>query len=361
MAGDGAADAEGDTADGEGDTPGDLTESSVEKPPAEDSPGLAKGNTGDETAPAAEPIPEPLVMHAPPARTGQPPAADASPSDSDLGETDWAREEPPPVTEPQPYVMPGERPGHLPPLFRLPVVSVRAVAKTTQRAYSLEGQFTRVNYAMGSFEFFPELGLAVDAFPLSTLGGAVEGLGVSGRFTRGFLVSQFADQAGQLQRLDTPVQRWHADLRYLFRFAPAQRASTALGVRLGYGVSEFLVPVANAVFTGVHHGGLRAGLELRQPLFPPFAVLEVRAVALPLVQPGADEARYYGPNASGFGWQVAGGLYGGTRIVGRGIVYGLWGELTGYLDTFQGTGTRDTDARAQESYVSLGMSLGYAY
>ena len=242
---------------------------------------------------------------------------------------------------------------------RLPYISVIATGGGGSRSYHLKGQFTTVDYQTAGL--YPVAGAVLDVFPFASAGPFVEGLGLEGSLDRGFLSSQFVDGNGQAQSLQTPVLRWFADLRYRVRVSPDSPWSTAVGLRVGYGATDFSADLANAVFTGVQQSGVRLGLEASQPLAPPYLSLSLVLAAQPFAQPGQAEATAYGPNASAGGFSLRVGLTGGTAAYHRGLVYGVWFDLVSMSDQFKGTGSRDSNASATERYLSVTGGLGYAF
>ncbi len=255
----------------------------------------------------------------------------------------------------------GHRPDDLvgEPSRRLPYISVIATGGGGSRSYHLKGQFTTVDYQTAGL--YPVAGAVIDVFPFSSAGPFVEGLGLEGSLDRGFLTSQFVDGNGQPQSLQTPVLRWFADLRYRVRVSPDSPWSPAVGLRVGYGATDFSADLANAVFTGVHQSGVRLGLEASQPLAPPYLAVSLVLAAQPFAQPGQAEATAYGPNASAGGFSLRVGLTGGTAAYHRGLVYGVWLDLVSMSDQFKGTGSRDSNATASERYLAVTGGLGYAF
>ncbi|MDF1565720.1 MAG: hypothetical protein P1V51_21980 [Deltaproteobacteria bacterium] len=242
---------------------------------------------------------------------------------------------------------------------RPPFVVFHLLGQAATRDYLLQGSFTTVEYHTQGV--FPEVGGALELAPGAGAGPWLEDLALEARGSYGFLASQFEDTTGTLQRRGTPVIRFAGDLHYRVPLAPSSGYSPRLGVRGGWYLSRFQVALGNPLFRTVTHSGLRLGVDVKQPLLPPFLALRVWATLLPFSSPGAAEAEAYGPQATSRGYWASMGFVGSTEAQGRGLTWMVALELISHRDRFAGTGTEDANASASEEQLVVSGGLGFAF
>ncbi len=179
-----------------------------------------------------------------------------------------------------------------------------------------------------------------EAFPLE---GLLEGLGIAGIFSYGFVQAQLQGQPGSFAANDLGLE-----LALAYRFRPIVAAQgPALELLAGFGLRNFDAPAASGLFDDDRTFPL-VGLGIVQPLVPRWLSVEGRLLWLPVATQGAAAQASLGPSQGmGFEWLL--GLQGGIA--------------QGFGWAFEVDGQEFTDFHAQidgsESYRQYRLLLSY--
>jgi hypothetical protein len=213
----------------------------------------------------------------------------------------------------------------------------------------------------------PYLGMALDVeiTPMRNMSPALRGLGFAGAYSRGFVKSKYTTQAQTGGEFSSADVRYFADVFYRYTLNPESKYATQLGGRLGYGGYAFEVD-QNPVLKESSRATVRVGGEILQPVYPPFLTLRVMGLYLPTASPGDVEKQAYGPEATGSGYEIQGGLRGELPTVLKGLGWTVNGVMVSFSDEFTGAGLGSPGAwsaggKAEESYMGAVAGVSYTY
>jgi len=200
--------------------------------------------------------------------------------------------------------------------------------------------------------------LQVTTFPLAHADSPLRGLGVTGRYARGFLETVVPGTTGQTVSLPSYDEAYAAEAVYRLAFHLGA-GEPSVGVRAGVQGRSFVVPANAAITESRRRLAPLLGLELAFPLWEPHVRLEATAryVWAPLA--GSVERQAYGNDTLTSAGLLASAGFGGQFDESWG--YTLMAEFEGFADTFTGTGERANGGAAHEEYIGLVGMIHYRF
>ena len=213
----------------------------------------------------------------------------------------------------------------------------------------------------------PYTGVAADfaLFPLSHMSYWLQGLGLLGSFSAGFINNSYTDAQGTTTPFKSQDLRVGGDLTYRLHLNAIKDASGApavynpsFGVRVGFSYFDYSVDADNPVdLQTIVRTPLKIGLDYLQPLGS-WLRLGLGGEVYALAGPGSAEESEYGSSSS-LGWGVhftAGGLVG---LAGLG--YQLKFDYLSFSDHYDSTtGAVAGVSSGSESYLDVWVGLTYS-
>jgi hypothetical protein len=282
-------------------------------------------------------------------------AGQGAPGASDGGSPTGAAAEPPPTE-------PGGPPRSGEPLFQFGLSLPLSLHDFSLTDPDLTPA-TFLTYDTGS----PYIGVAADfaLFPFAHLAYGLQGLGLLGSFSLGFINNSYTDAEGTTTPFKSQDLRAGGDLTYRLHLRAIKDAAGAdaiynpsFGVRVGFSYFDYSVDPDNpAGLQPIVRTPIKVGLDYLQPIGS-WLRLGLGGEVYLLAGPGAAEEAEYGSTSS-LGWGVhftAGGLFG---LAGLGYQVKL--DYLDFSDRYDdATAAVPGISSGVETYLDLWIGLTYA-
>lgn len=248
-----------------------------------------------------------------------------------------------------------------------PIFDFALSLRFTSRSFDLVDSATSTTVLhFGTETPYLGVGGSVALFPFRDAPPALQGLGILGGASIGFLNSTFSDSSGQSTSFGSQDLRADLDLTYRLKLPVFGEAMSlydpSIAAQLGYALFHFSVDPQNpADLQPINRSALKLGLDYLQPVAH-WMRLDFGGSYYVSPTPGAAETSVYGSaQSSGFGLSLsAGGSFGATIAPGLGYLVAL--DYIAFSDHYAGTGGGGSGInQGDETYVDLWLGLTYGF